>query len=65
MSSQFLLSSDFVEGSELNANSVDPNQTCAVSDLGLYCLPLALLWDARPRWVYTDNIEYTDQMTQI
>ena len=37
-----------VEISELNANCVDPDQT---SDLGLYCLPMSLLWDARLKWV--------------
>ena len=53
MSSKFLLSSCFVEISELNANSVDPDQTprSAASDLGLQCLPVYLLWDARLKWV--------------
>ena len=39
------------------ANCVDPNQTprCAASDLGLHCLPVALLWDARLKWT---NIVY-------
>ena len=43
----------FVEISELNANSVDPDQTLhsAASDLGLHCLPASLLWDARLIWV--------------
>ena len=37
----------------LNANSVDPDQTprSAASDLGLHCLPMSLLWDARLKWV--------------
>ena len=45
----------FVEVSELNANSVDPNQTpqFAASDLGLHCLPISLLWHARHIWVKT------------
>ena len=32
---------------ELNANSVDPDQTLrsAVSDLDLHCLPMLILWD--------------------
>ena len=32
-----------------NANRVDPDQTLhsAASDLGLYCLPMSLLWDAK------------------
>ena len=48
MSDQFLLLSCFVEISELNANSVDPDQTprSASSDPGLHCLPMSLLWDA-------------------
>ena len=35
------------------ANSVDPDQTphSAASDLGLHCLPISLLWDARHKWV--------------
>ena len=35
--------------SELNANSVDPDQTprSAASDLGLHCLPMPHLWDVR------------------
>ena len=39
--------------SELNTNSVNPDQTqhSAASDLGLYCLPMSLLWDARLKWV--------------
>ena len=39
--------------SEPNTNSVDPDQTphSAASDLGLYCLPMSLLWDARLKWV--------------
>ena len=32
-----------------NANLLDPDQTprSAASDLGLHCLPMSLLWDAR------------------
>ena len=43
----------FVEISELNANSVDPDQTphSAASDLDLHCLLMSLLWDARLIWV--------------
>ena len=49
----FLLLSCFVEMSELNTNSVDPDQLphSAASDLGLYCLPMSLLWDARHKSV--------------
>ena len=45
----FLLLSCFVEISEFNANNVDSDQTprSAASDLGLHCLPMSLLWDAR------------------
>ena len=37
----------------VNANSVDPDQTprSAASDLGLHCLPMSHLWDARYKWV--------------
>ena len=50
---KFLLLSCFIEISKLNANSVDPDQTprSAASDLGLHCLPVSLLWDARHKWV--------------
>ena len=53
MSGKFLLLSCFVEISELNANSVDPDQAphSAASDLGLHGLPVSLLWDARLIWV--------------
>ena len=49
----FLLLSCSVEISELNANSVDPDQTphSEASDLGLHCLPMSLLWDARLKYV--------------
>ena len=44
-----LLLSCFIEISELNANSVDYDQTphSAASDLGLHCLSVSLKWDAR------------------
>ena len=37
----------------LNANSVDENQTprFAASDLGLHCLLMSFLWNARIIWV--------------
>ena len=37
----------------VSANSVDPDQTphSAASDLGLHCLPMSHLWDARHKWV--------------
>ena len=48
-----LLLSCFIGISELNANSVDPDQTprSAASDLGLHCLPTALLWGTRPIYI--------------
>ena len=49
----FLVSPCFIEIPVYNANSVDPDQTprSAASDLGLYFLPVSLLWDARHKWV--------------
>ena len=43
----------FVMILELNANSVDPDQTphFAASDLGLHLLPMFLLWEATHKWV--------------
>ena len=43
----------FIEIPVFNANSVDPDQTprSVASDLGLHCLPMSLLWDARLKWV--------------
>ena len=43
----------FIEIPVFNANSVDPDQTsCSVaSDLGLHCLLMPLLRDARHKWV--------------
>ena len=39
----------FVNISELNANSADPDQTprSAASDLSLHCLQMSLSWNAR------------------
>ena len=39
----------------INAISVDPDQTprSALSDLGLHCLPMSNLLDARHKWVKT------------
>ena len=49
----------FVEISELNANSVDPDQTprSAASDLGLHCLPMSHLWETRLIWVNLYSLE--------
>ena len=49
----FLVLPRFIEFPVFNANSVDPDQTpqSAASDLGLHCLPMSLLWDARHKLV--------------
>ena len=49
----FIILSCFVEISELNTNSVNPDQTprSAASDQGVLCLPVPLLLDARHTWV--------------
>ena len=49
----FLLLPCFIEIPVLNANSVYPDQTprSAASDLGLHCLAMSHLWDARHRSV--------------
>ena len=56
MSGWYLLLSCFTEISELNANSVDPDQMphSVASDLGLHCLPMFFLWDGRLIWVNKD-----------
>ena len=43
----------FVGISELNANSIDLDQKphSVMSDLGLHCLPMSLLWGASLKWV--------------
>ena len=43
----------FCRISEFNANIVDPDQMrhSAASDLGLHCLPMSHLWDAKLKWV--------------
>ena len=53
VSGKLLLLLWFTEIPVINANGVDPDQTpCSVaSDLGLHCLPMSLLWDARLKWV--------------
>ena len=45
----------FVEISDSNANSADPDQTprSAASDLGLHSLSMSFLWDARLKLVNT------------
>ena len=43
----------FCKISELNVNSVDPDQKLRyeASDLGLRCLLMSFYWDARHKWV--------------
>ena len=43
----------FIEIHAFNAKSEDPDQTpcSAAFDLGLHCLPMSILWDARHKWV--------------
>ena len=49
LSGSFLLLPYFIEIPAFKANSVYPDQTPqnAACDLGLYCLPVFLLWHAR------------------
>ena len=49
----FLLLPCFIAKSMLNANSGDPDQTprSVASDLGLHCLPISILYDARHKCV--------------
>ena len=53
MSGYILLLSWFIEISELNANIVDTGQRSlsSASDLGLHCLPMSILWDAKLKWI--------------
>ena len=53
ISDKFLLLLWFTEIPVFNSNSVDPDQTprALMSDLGLHCLPMSLLWKARHKWV--------------
>ena len=49
VSCRFSLLLCFTEIPVFHANRVDPDQTppSAASDLGLHCLPMSHLWDAR------------------
>ena len=61
VSGWFLVSLCFIEIPVFNANIVDPNQTLrsVASDLGLYCLPMSLVWDTRHNWIkYMLHIKY-------
>ena len=48
----------FIEICMFDANSVDPDQTLrsAASELGLHCLTMSPLWDARHKWVKIPHI---------
>ena len=50
----------FLEISELDVNSVNPDQTphSAASDLGLHCSPKSHLWDARLIWAKMYHNKY-------
>ena len=51
LSTKFLFLKSFLDIRVSNTNSAYPDQTprTAASDLGLHCLPICLLWDARHR----------------
>ena len=53
MSGCLLLLSHFLEIHVCSAKSVDPDQMphSVASDLGLHCLQMSILWDARHKWV--------------
>ena len=59
----FLLLLHFIEIPVVNTNSVDPNQMLhsAASDLGLHCLPIALLEESKLKWIKGNG--YTFQGT--
>ena len=56
----FLLLPCFIEMPLVNANSIDPDQTprSAASDLGLHCLPMSHLRDARHKLVNANNADH-------
>ena len=55
---QFCLLPCFIEMPVVNANSVDLDQTphSVAFDLGLHCLLMSHLWDARHKWVKRKEI---------
>ena len=71
VSGLFLVLSFIIEIPELNANCVDSDQmphsvaSDVASDLGVHCLPLTFLWDARLKWVkgngYTTKRDHSVQ----
>ena len=46
---------------------MDPDQTprSAASDLGLRCLPMSLIWDARLKWVKHVSLGSTGSVAQL
>ena len=64
---KFLLLSCFVEISELNANSVDPDQgpRSAASDLGLHCLPCAFYGTPGFNGLTITSLHYENTPIQI
>ena len=48
----------FLQNTVFTVNSVALNQTrrSAASDLGLHCLQMSLLWDARHKWINQCNL---------
>ena len=67
MSGLFLLLLFITENPVLNAISVDPDQTprSAAYDLGLYYLPMSLLWDTRHKCVNYSNRHKQTVMTHL
>ena len=57
----YLLLPSFIEMPVVNVSSVDPDLMphCAASDVGLHCLPMSHLWDARLKWVKETDLEYS------
>ena len=58
VSGLLLLLPYFINISVFNTNSVDPDQTprSVASDLGLHCLPVSILWDAKYKWVNAHSV---------
>ena len=63
----FLVLSCIIEISVLCAKTVDTDQTphLAASDLGLHCLPVSLLWNARHKWINMKSLEFMFKSTSV
>ena len=51
-----------------SANSVGPDRRSVASDLGLHCMPVSVIWDARHKWgniviTKTCLFKYTENFT--